>query len=291
MNIFITGGTGFVGTAIVKELIRAGHVITGLARSDAAAAALTRAGARVHRGTLEDLAGLRRGARAADGVIHAGFIHDFADFKRVCELDRAVVGALGTELAGSDRPLVVTSAAALPYPHKPALETDRPSLTSAEMPRIATEEAVDALTGVNVSVVRLGIVHGPGDPHFLPLLIELARRAGEAAYIGDGANRWPGVQVGDAAVLYRLVLENGRAGARYHAVAEPGVPLREIATLIGKKLGVPVTSKSHDEAAGYFGNFVHFAGLDGAASNQLTRAELAWSPVGPGLLADLESYV
>ncbi|MFT3698601.1 MAG: SDR family oxidoreductase [Kofleriaceae bacterium] len=291
MNVFVTGATGFCGTAIVKELVRAGHAVTGLARSDNAADALKAMGAKSHRGALEDLESLRSGARAADGVIHAGFIHDFADFKRVCELDRTVVATLGSVLAGSDRPLIVTSGAALPSARKPALETDKPALTSAEMPRIATEEAVDALAGVKVSVVRLAIVHGPGDPHFLPLLVKLARDHGEAAYIGDGANRWPGVHVDDAAVLYRLALEHGRAGARYHAVGEEGVALREIAGLIGTKLGVPVTSKSHEQAAAYFGGFAHFAGMDGAASSAWTRAQLGWTPKGATLLADLASYV
>jgi nucleoside-diphosphate-sugar epimerase len=290
MRVFITGGSGFIGSAIVPELIKARHEVLGFARSDAAAKALTAAGAKAHRGDLEDLDSLRSGAAASDGVIHVGFNHDFTRFKAVCEIDRRAIEALGSALAGSDRPLIVTSGAALVAPGRLATEDDVPAATSADHPRIASEEAARsaAAQGARVSVVRLAVVHGDGDPHFIPTIIKLAREKGVSAYVGDGLNRWPAVHRLDAAHLYALALAKGSGGARYHAVAEEGVALREIAEVIGRRLNVPVVAKSREEAANHFGGFAMFVGMDGRASSKATGERLDWRPVQPSLLGDLE---
>ena len=293
MRVFVTGATGFIGSAIVKELIGAGHQVLGLARSDSAAASLTAAGAEVHRGDLEDLDSLRSGAKEADGVIHAGFIHDFARFKEVCEIDRIAIETIGDALAGSDRPFIVTSGTALVSPGRLATEEMMPPANKA-FPR-ASEEAADAVVarGVRTSVIRLSpSVHGEGDHHgFVPLLINIAREKGISAYIADGQNRWNAVHRLDAAHLYRLALENAKAGARYHGAAEEEIAFKAIAESIGKNLGMPVVSVAAEEAAAHFGWFTGFAGIDCPASSKLTQEGLNWHPSHPTLLADMEQGI
>jgi len=290
MRIFLTGATGFVGSAIVPELISAGHQVVGLARSDENAKSLAAAGAQVHRGSIEDLDSLRSGAAAADGVIHTAFNHDFSKWAENCENDRLAIEALGSALAGSNRPLVITSGTGLvTQPDgRLAAEDDAPTST---VPRIKSEQAATALAarGVHVSVVRLPpSVHGDGDHGFVPTLIRIAREKRAAAYVGDGGNRWPAVHRLDAAHLYRLVIERGTAGARYHGVGDEGVPFRDIATVIGQRLNVPVVSKTPEEAAEHFGWFAHFAALDTPASSEKTQRELGWRPTHAGLIADLQ---
>ncbi|QHS59661.1 SDR family oxidoreductase [Chitinophaga agri] len=290
MRIFVTGATGFIGSAIVQDLIKAGHEVLGLARNDAAAQALVAAGAAVHRGSLEDLESLRQGAAASDSVVHTAFNHDFSRYKDNCEDDRHVIEALGNALAGTDRPLVVTSGTAIVVQDRFAAEEDRPA-SAMHVPRAASEEAAAALAarGINVSILRLPpSVHGDGDRGFVPALIQVAREKGVAAYIADGANRWPAVHRLDAASAYRLILEKGEARPVFHAVHDEGVAFKAIATVIGSQLNLPVVSISREQAAAHFGWLSMFAGLDVPATSVQTRAWLNWQPTQPGLLADLE---
>jgi nucleoside-diphosphate-sugar epimerase len=291
MRIFVTGATGFIGSAIVQELINAGHQVFGLARSDASAKSLADAGAKVHRGDLEDLDSLRSGAAASDGVIHTGFNHDFSRFKEVCEVDRRAIEALGAALAGSDRPLLIASGTALVSPGRLATQESVSTISAGDIPRVASEEAATlmATRGVRVALVRLApSVHGDGDHQFVPTLIKLAREKGVSAYVGDGRNRWNAVHRLDAARLFRLAIEKTTAGARFHAVAEEGIAFRDIAEVIGRRLNVPVVAKSPEKAADHFGWLATFAGLDCPASSKLTQERLGWRPVQPSLLTDLE---
>lgn len=290
MRVFLTGATGFIGSAIVQDLIGAGHEIIGLARSDAGAGALLRAGAEVHRGDLDDIQSLLAGAANSDAVIHTAFNHDFSKFVANCENDRKVIEALGSVLSGSDRPLIITSGTGIAntVPDQPALE-DNPVVTSAMHPRAASEEAgtVVADRDCRVIVMRLPQVHDTRKQGLVTYAIQAARAKGVSAYIGDGLNRWPAAHVSDTAQLYRLALEKGKAGAKYHAVAEEGVTVREIAEAIGQALNIPVVSLSPEKAQEHFGWLAGFVGSDLPASSQQTRRELEWNPNGPGLLSDL----
>ena len=290
MRVFLTGATGFIGSAIVADLIEAGHQVLGLTRSEAGARSLIAAGAKVRRGDLEDLDSLRGGAAGSDGVIHTAFDHDFSRFVANCEKDRRAIEALGAGLAGSDRPLLITSGTGMgnAVPGRPA--TEDVFNTSHPNPRVASELAGASLSaaGVNVVVVRLPQVHDTVKQGLVSPLVALARQTGVSAYVGDGLNRWPGAHVLDVARLYGLALEARERGARYNAVAEEGIRVKDIAEVIGRGLKVPVVAMSPEEAPAHFGWLAAFAGLDLPASSARTRERLGWRPTGPGLIADLE---
>lgn len=284
MRIFVTGATGFVGSAVVKELLANGHQVLGLSRSEAGAAQLQAAGAQAVLGTLDDLDVLTRGATDCDGVIHTAFNHDFSKFVENSQQDRRAIATLGAALEGTTKPILVTSGTAMLASGRLATEEDKPSGGSPRMSEPAADDLV--ARGVHASIVRLApTTHGAGDHGFVPMLIGLAREKGVAAYIGEGQNRWSAVHRLDAARLYRLAIERGAKGERYHAVAEEAVPFKTIAEAIGKGLGLPVESRT----AEHFGWFAMFAGMDAATSAAWTRKTLGWTPTGPDLVEDLET--
>lgn len=287
MRVFLTGATGFIGSAIIPDLIGAGHRVLGLARSDAGAAALAAIGAEVHRGDLENLDSLRGGAALADAVIHAGFDHDFSRFAENSETDRRAIEAIGAAIEGSDKPLVVTAGIPL-IADRAAIESDPPS--SGVSPRVSEETAMMLVErGINASVVRLPQVHDRDKHGLASYLIEIARGTGVSAYVGEGLNRWSAVHRLDVAPVYRRALEAAIPGARYHAVAEEGVPLKDIAQAIGRGLGVPVKALPHEAMADHFGGLSFAVGADLSASSTRTQRELAWHPTGnPGFIADLD---
>lgn len=291
MQVFVTGATGFIGSAVVKELIAAGHGVLGLCRSQEKADALANAGAEVLFGSIEDADILAQGAARSDGVIHLAFNHDFSKFAANCEDDRRVIGTLGAALAGSRRPLLVTSGTAIAHtaPGQPATE-DGATVGSQTNPRAASEEAAAALAadGVNVSVVRLPQVHDTRRQGLITYVIDVYRDKGVCAYVGDGSVSWPAAHISDVARLYRLALERAEPGAKYHAVAETGVTFRDIAETLGRRLNLPAASIAAEEAAATFGWLAMFANHDMTASSTQTRRQLGWEPSGPRMLDDLQ---
>jgi nucleoside-diphosphate-sugar epimerase len=287
MRIFVTGATGFIGSAVVKELIDAGHQVLGLTRSDAGAQSLAANGAQAQRGDLEDLESLRSGAAASDAVIHTAFRHDWTRFAESCELDKRAIEAIGAVLQGSNRPFIVSSGVGVAE-GRAATEDDPPLSPSASLPRVSEATAVALVErGVHVSVMRLPQVHDTVKQGLVTALIAIARAKGVSAYVGGGENRWPAAHVLDAARLYRLAIEKGTAGSRYHAVAEEGVRLKDIAEAIGRGLNERVISIPREEAQEHFGFFGFFAGRDSQVSSARTREQLGWNPSGPTLLTDL----
>jgi len=290
MRIFVTGATGFIGSALVPELIQVGHQVVGLTRSEAGAEALRAAGAQPLHGNIEDLDSLRKGAADSDGVIHLAFNHDFSRFHQNCEDDRHVIEAIGEVLAGTTRPFVVTSGTAIAanVDGKPSTEE---SPLAAWNPRGASEAAVRALTerGVNTSVVRLPQVHDTRKQGLVPYLLAVARQKGVSAYVGEGKNRWPAAHVTSVAELYRLAFEKAEPGAIYHAVDEEGVSMKEIAEAHARGLKIPAVSIPLEQAQEHFGWLAHFAPHDMPSSSALTQKKLNWKPSGPGLIADLDA--
>jgi nucleoside-diphosphate-sugar epimerase len=291
MRVFVTGATGFIGSAVVKELVAAGHQVIGVYRSDDKAPALAASGAEVYRGSIDDPDSLKDGAARSDGIIHLAFNHDFSKFAANCETDRRVIEVLGSALAGSDRPLIVTSGTAIAKaaPGELAKE-DAPAIAATDFPRAASEETTAKLAadGLNTSIVRLPQVHDPERQGLVSYWIAIAREKGVFAYVGEGRNRWAAGHISDVARLYRLAIEKSEPGAIYNAVGEEGVPARDIAETIGRRLNVPVKSITPEEAGGYFGWLAHLAARDMPASSELTQKRLGWRPTGPGLIADLE---
>jgi nucleoside-diphosphate-sugar epimerase len=288
MRVFVTGASGWVGSAVVPELITAGHDVVGLARSDASADALELAGAEVHRGSLDDLDTLRDGAAKSDGVIHLAFVHDFAQYEAANETDRRAIAAMGEALEGSQRPLVIASGVATTAVGRAATEDD-PAAPAFPRSRAAEMTLALADKGVRSSVVRLPpTTHGRGDHGFIATIVGVARDKSVAGYIGDGSNVWPAVHRSDAARVFRLALEDAPAGSVYHAVRDEGVPTRTIAEVIGRHLGVPAVSIAAEDAPAHFGWIATFWGIDVPTSNLLTRERLHWEPTGPGLIDDLE---
>ena len=290
MRVFVTGASGWIGSAVVPELLAAGHEVIGLARSEGAADTVTGLGAEVHRGSLDDVSSLRAGAEHADGVVHLGYHHDFSQMAEAAQIDRRAIETFGEVLAGTGGPLVVAGGVLGMGSDGPATEHDRPD--PAVHPRIATGEVVLALAdrGVRSAMVRFApTVHGPGDQGFIATLVELARRKGVAGYVDDGSNRWPAVHRLDAANLVQLAVTSAPARSVLHAVAETGVPTRDIAEAIGRSLGVPARSIPAAQAAAHFGWIGGFFGMDAAASNDLTRELMTWNPTHPGLLDDLDA--
>ena len=286
MRVFVTGATGFIGSRIVPELIGAGHQVLGLSRSEAGAQFLAKAGAQVQRGDLEDLESLRSGAAASDAVLHVAFRHDWTKFAESCALDKRAIEAMGAVLQGSSRPFIVSSGVGVAAGR--AATEDDPPLSSPSIPRVSEVTALALLEhGVHASVMRLPQIHDTVKQGLITPLIAIARAKGVSAYVGDGHNRWPAAHVTDVARLYRLALEKFAAGARYHAVAEEGVPLKEIATAIGRGLNVPVISIPPEQAQEHFGFLGFFAGRDAQVSSAQTRAKFGWDPTGPDLLTDL----
>ncbi|MDO6429780.1 SDR family oxidoreductase [Flavitalea sp. BT771] len=293
MRVFVTGASGFVGSAVVNELIGAGHQVLGLARSDSSAERIMKAGGQAHRGDLDDLASLQQGAAQCEAVIHTAFNHDFSQFKVNCEADRRVIEALGTALAGSDRPLIITSGIGLLNYGRVVTEDDVPA-GSDVIPRAASEEAATAAAanGAKVYIVRLPpTVHGEGDHGFVPMIINMAKQNGESAYIGEGSNRWPAVHRLDAAVMYRLIAERRPSQKVYNAVAEEGIAFRDIAGAIGQGLHLPVVGKAGKDAEAHFKWFTHFASLDCPASGAKSQKTLDWQPGQAALLEDLASGI
>ena len=291
MRVFLTGATGFIGTHLIPELLAAGHEVIGLTRSDAGERQLAKAGVAIHHGTLEDPDSLRRGAAQADAVIHAAFDHDFTNFLANCEKDRRAIAALGEALAGSDRPLLITSGVGMGDPGDGQPATEQVLNLHHPNPRVGSEAQAQALVeaGIDVRVIRLPQVHDTVRQGLITPFIAIAREQGVAAYLGEGTNRWAAAHVVDVARLYRLALERGHKGARYHAVAEEGVPARAIVDVVAAGLGVPTVSLTAEQAPAHFGWFAMFAGMDVVASSAWTRAELGWNPVGPGLIEDLRA--
>jgi nucleoside-diphosphate-sugar epimerase len=289
MRVFVTGASGFIGSAVVRELVKGGHQVLGLARSEAGAKLVAAAGAEVHWGDLEDLDSLRSGAAQADSVIHTAFVHDFSKFKENCEIDQRAIEALGSVLAGSDRSLIVTGGTSgLAAPGQVATE-DNVVPPNFPIPRVSEQTALALIPkGVRASVMRLPQVHDTVKQGLVTYAIAMARAKGISAYIGEGQNRWAAAHVSDVARLYKLALEKNEAGAKYHAVAEEGVCMKDIAGAIGRGLKVPVVSLTPEEAQAHFGWLGLFAGHDLRASSTLTQEKLGWHPTGPGLIADLE---
>lgn len=290
MRIFLTGATGFIGSALLPELLQAGHQVIGMTRSDDGARKLEATGAVVHRGTLEDPDSLRRGAENADAVIHAAFDHTFSNFVENCQKDKRAIEALGSALRGSDRPLLITSGVGIGSRDDGNPASEDVFNPRHANPRIASELAGNALLdqGVNVSVLRLPQVHDPYRQGLITPMIQVAREKGVCAYVGDGSNRWPAGHVSDTVRLYRLAIERGEPGARYHAVGEEGVSAKAIAESLGRGLRLPVVSITAEDAPAHFGWLGMFVGMDMSASSALTQARLGWRPVGPTLISDLD---